>query len=49
MRATLREWRRRRIYRAVLRELRELPPRQLSDLGIPPAEIPRLAKKVSSL
>jgi uncharacterized protein YjiS (DUF1127 family) len=39
----LRRWRQARRYRTTVRELRALPPRDLRALGIPPAEIDRLA------
>jgi uncharacterized protein YjiS (DUF1127 family) len=43
----LREWRRYRRYRATLRDLRSLAPERLSELGIPPAEIDRLAREAA--
>jgi uncharacterized protein YjiS (DUF1127 family) len=39
----IRQWRQKRFYRTTVRELRSLPPQGLKELGIPPAEINRLA------
>jgi uncharacterized protein YjiS (DUF1127 family) len=41
---TLSEWRRLRRYQATLRDLRSLAPERLSELGILPADIDRLAR-----
>jgi hypothetical protein len=46
---TLSEWRRVRRYQATLRDLRSLAPERLSELGIPPAEIDRLARAAADL
>jgi uncharacterized protein YjiS (DUF1127 family) len=43
----LRNWRSERRYRATLRELRGLTARQLSELGIRPVEIQRLAREAT--
>jgi uncharacterized protein YjiS (DUF1127 family) len=39
----IRKWSRARRYRALVRQLRSLPARELRALGIAPAEIDRLA------
>jgi uncharacterized protein YjiS (DUF1127 family) len=43
MKGTIRRWRQSHRYRTTARELRRLPPAELSALGIRPAEIDRLA------
>lgn len=45
--AVRQEWRRRRIYRATLRELRALSQRELDDLGISRTMISRLAAEAA--
>ena len=47
MTETLRRWRSDRRYRATLRELRSLTARQLTELGIRPVEIQRLAREAA--
>jgi uncharacterized protein YjiS (DUF1127 family) len=49
MKSSIRDWRRARRHSAILRDLRSLPPRELSALGIRPLEIPRLAYEASRL
>lgn len=49
MNKAIRSWRRARRYRATVRELKALSPRQLRALGIRSAEITRLALEVSRL
>jgi uncharacterized protein YjiS (DUF1127 family) len=44
MSETFRRWRSDRRYRSTLRELNSLSARQLSELGIRPVEIQRLAR-----
>jgi uncharacterized protein YjiS (DUF1127 family) len=45
----LRNWRSERRYRVTLRELRGLTASQLSELGIRPVEIQRLAREAAQL
>jgi uncharacterized protein YjiS (DUF1127 family) len=47
MSTLFRRWRQSRTYRAIVRELRSLPPAELSALGIAPAEIERLAREAA--
>ena len=47
MSETFRRWRSDRQYRTTLRELRNLTARQLSELGIRPVEIQRLAREAA--
>ncbi len=47
MTETFRRWRSSRRYRTTLRELRSLSARQLSELGIRPVEIQRLAREAA--
>jgi uncharacterized protein YjiS (DUF1127 family) len=46
---TLRRWRSDRRYRSTLRALQSLTARQLSELGIRPFEIQRLAREASKV
>ena len=48
MTETFRRWRSDRRYKSTLRELRGLSARQLSELGIRPAEIQRLAREAAA-
>lgn len=47
MTRTIRRWRSDRRYRSTLRALRSLSARQLSELGIRPFEIQRLAREAA--
>jgi uncharacterized protein YjiS (DUF1127 family) len=47
MNTLLRRWLRARRYRAALRQLTSLSPRELEALGITPTEIERLAREAS--
>ena len=47
MTTMIRKWLRARRYRALVRQLRSLPARELRALGIAPAEIDRLAFAVT--
>jgi uncharacterized protein YjiS (DUF1127 family) len=47
MKRKIRRWRSERRYRETLRELRAMSARQLSELGIRPLEIQRLAREVA--
>lgn len=49
MTGTFRRWRSDRRYRVILRELRSLTARQLSELGIRPVEIQRLAREAARI
>ena len=49
MTKALRNWRQSRRFRAMVRELKALSPRELGALGIRPAEINRLALEASRL
>lgn len=44
-----RRWRQCRRYRSTVRELRALPPQDLQVLGIPAAEIDRLAREAARI
>ncbi len=47
-RRALQDWRQQRArYRATLRELLSLGPRERADIGIAPADIPRIAREES--
>ena len=48
MTETFRRWRSDRRYRTTLRELHSLTARQLSELGIRPVEIQRLARAAAN-
>ncbi len=47
MTLSFRRWRSDRRYRSTLRELQSLTPRQLSELGIQPYQIQRLARETA--
>ena len=47
--AALRSWRQFRRYRATVRELERLSPRELDELGIVPAQITRLARAAAGM
>jgi uncharacterized protein YjiS (DUF1127 family) len=49
MTEAFRRWRSARRYRSTLRELRSLTVRQLSELGITPLEIQRLAREAARI
>ena len=47
--AAVRSWRQFRRYRAIVRELERLSPRELNELGIGPAQITRLARAAAGI
>ena len=49
MNKLLRRWKRSLSYRATVRELRALSPRELNSLGIQPRQIAHLAAEISRL